>query len=97
MPRTILIFKQYSDHLLDYLNHSYFTPLSYKDQLQTLEQVQIVESIREIIKNMDLIIRLTDKGNHFYIGLASELEKSKNFSGIPMLSWNYLTIHSMKY
>jgi hypothetical protein len=75
MPRTIPIFKQYSDHLLDYLNHSYFTPLSYKDQLQTLEQAQVVGSIRNIIKNMDLIIRLTDKGHNFYIGLASEFEK----------------------
>ncbi|CAF5143757.1 unnamed protein product, partial [Rotaria socialis] len=29
IPRNNTIFKQYSDHLLDYLNQSYFTPLSY--------------------------------------------------------------------
>ncbi|CAF4172536.1 unnamed protein product [Rotaria sordida] len=75
IPRTKPIFKEYSNHLLDYLNHSYFTPLPYKDQLQTLEQAQIVGSIRQIIKNMDLIIRLTDKGHNFYIGLAIEFEK----------------------
>ncbi|CAF2105371.1 unnamed protein product, partial [Rotaria magnacalcarata] len=37
IPRNNAIFKQYSDHLLDYLNQSYFTPLSYKDQLISLE------------------------------------------------------------
>jgi len=75
IPRTKPIFDQYSAHLLDYFNHCYFTPLSYKDQLQSLEQAQIVRSIRQTIKNMGLIIRLTDKGHNFYIGLASEFEK----------------------
>lgn len=75
IPRTKPIFDQYSAHLLDYFNHCYFTSLSYKDQLQTLEQAQTVASIRQIIKNMGLIIRLTDKGHNFYIGLASEFEK----------------------
>ncbi|CAF4620136.1 unnamed protein product, partial [Rotaria socialis] len=36
IPRNNAIFKQYSDHLLDYLNQSYFTPLSYNDQLISL-------------------------------------------------------------
>ncbi|CAF5191575.1 unnamed protein product, partial [Rotaria magnacalcarata] len=75
IPRNNPIFKQYSDHLLDYLNDTYFTPLSYKDQLICREQAQIVGSIRQIIKNMNLIIRLTDKGNNFYIGLANQFEK----------------------
>jgi len=75
IPRTVPIFKQYSDHLLNYLNHSYSTPLSYKDQLLALEQAQIMQSIRQIIQNMNLIIRITDKGHNFYIGLASEFEK----------------------
>ena len=75
IPRTKPIFDQYSAHLLDYFNHCYFTSLSYKDQLQTLEQAQTVASIRQIIKNMGLIIRLTDKGHNFYIGSANEFEK----------------------
>jgi hypothetical protein len=75
MPSTIPIFKQYSNHLLEHLNHSYFAPLSYKDQLLTLEQAQVVNSIRHINKNMDLIIRVTDKGGNFYIGSASEFDK----------------------
>jgi hypothetical protein len=75
MRRTNPIFKEYSDHLLDYLNRCYFTPLSYKDQLLALEQSQILQSIRQIIQNMNLIIRITDKGHNFYIGSASEFEK----------------------
>ena len=69
------MFKQYSRHLDEHLHHSYATPLSYKNQLVTLEQAQNVALIRQIIKNMNLVIRLTDKGNTFYIGLASEFEK----------------------
>ncbi|CAF4381813.1 unnamed protein product, partial [Rotaria magnacalcarata] len=80
IPRNNTIFKQYSDHLLDYLNQSYFAPLSYKDQLKSLERAQILGSIRRTIKKMNLIIRVTDKGNNFYIGSAGEFEeKAENF------------------
>ncbi|CAF4591337.1 unnamed protein product, partial [Rotaria socialis] len=75
IPRNNAIFKQYSDHLLDYLNQSYFTPLSYKDQLISFEQAQILGSIRRIIQNMNLIIRVTDKGNNFYIGSVGQFEQ----------------------
>ncbi|CAF4397787.1 unnamed protein product, partial [Rotaria magnacalcarata] len=74
IPRNNAIFKQYSDHLLAYLNQIYFSPLSYKDQLMSREQAQILGSIRRIIINMNLIIRVTDKGNNFYIGSANEFE-----------------------
>ncbi|CAF3621044.1 unnamed protein product [Rotaria socialis] len=80
IPRNNAIFKQYSDHLLDYLNQSYFTPLPYKDQYKSHEQAQILGSIRRIIQNMNLIIRVTDKGNNFYIGSVGEFEqKAENF------------------
>ncbi|CAF4236052.1 unnamed protein product, partial [Rotaria magnacalcarata] len=80
IPRNNVIFKQYSDHLVDYLNDSYFTPLVYKDQLISREQAEIVGAIRRIIENMNLIIRATDKGNNFYIGLANTFEqKAENF------------------
>lgn len=75
MRRTNPVFKEYSKHLHDYLNHSYSIPLSYKDQLLALEQAQIIQSTRQIIQNMDLIIRITDKGHNLYIGSASEFEK----------------------
>ncbi|CAF1255732.1 unnamed protein product [Adineta ricciae] len=38
IPRTIPIFKQYGNHLLDYLNRCYFTPLLHRDRVQALEQ-----------------------------------------------------------
>ncbi|CAF1513519.1 unnamed protein product, partial [Rotaria magnacalcarata] len=80
IPRNNAIFKQYSDHLLAYLNQIYFSPLSYKDQLMSREQAQILGSIRRIIINMNLIIRVTDKGNNFYIGSANEFEtKAQTF------------------
>ncbi|CAF3766206.1 unnamed protein product [Rotaria socialis] len=75
IPRNNPIFKKYSDHLLDYFNHTYFTPLSCKDQLISREQAQILGSIRRIIQNMNLVIRVTDKGINFYIGSAIEFEK----------------------
>ena len=76
VPRTASIFKQYSNHLLNHFNHCYFAPLSYKDQLQALEQAQIIASIRKKILKNNLIIRITDKGNNFYIGSAIQFEKS---------------------
>ena len=80
IPRTIPLFKEYSSHLLDYINGSYSTPLRYKDQLETLEQAQILKSIRQINKNRQLIIRVSDKGHNFYIGSANEFEeKAKEF------------------
>ena len=75
MPRTLPIFKEYSNQLLDHLNHAYFTPILYKDHIQAFEQIQIIRSIRKKIKKRNLLIRLTDKGNNFYIGLTSEFEK----------------------
>ncbi|CAF4085834.1 unnamed protein product, partial [Adineta steineri] len=80
IPRSNPIFTEYSNHLLNYLNQCYSSPLPYKIQLQTLEQAQILGSIRKIIKNMGLIIRVTDKGHSFYIGSSIEFEKkAQNF------------------
>ena len=75
MPRTNPNLKKYSDHLLHYLNRCYFTPLSYKDQLEAEQQAHIVASIRKTIETHQLIIRVTDKGNNFYIGSAAECEE----------------------
>jgi hypothetical protein len=69
------MFKQYSHQLDEHLHHSYAASLSYKDQLVTLEQAQNVALIRQIIKNMNLVIRVTDKGGNFYIGSVIEFEK----------------------
>jgi len=75
IPLEAPVFTQYSTNLLDYLHHCYFAPLSYKDQIQSQEQAQIAASIRMKIKQLNLIIRLTDKSNNFYIGSTIEFEK----------------------
>lgn len=43
--------------------------------MRSQQQAQIATSIRRKLKQLGLIFRLTDKGNHFYIGLAIEFEK----------------------
>ncbi|CAF1524992.1 unnamed protein product, partial [Adineta steineri] len=75
VPRKHVIFQEYSDQLLDYLNSCYFAPLPYKDHIEACEQSQITASIRNKIKKFKLIIRVTDKSNNFYIGSAIEFEK----------------------
>ncbi len=75
MPRTNPSFKKYSDHLINYLDHSYFAPLTYKHHIQAEEQAQTIASIRKKIQQHNLIICLTDKSNNFYIGSAIEFEK----------------------
>jgi hypothetical protein len=75
IPITNPSLKQYSDHLRNYLNHCYFTPLSYKDQIQAQEQAHTIASIRKLIKTHKLILRQVDKGNTFYIGSASTFEE----------------------
>ena len=67
--------KKYSDQLRNYLNHQYFSPLPYKDQIEAVKYAQITSSIREIIQKNKLIIRETDKGNNFYIGSAAVFEE----------------------
>ncbi len=69
------IFQEYSNQLLHHLHHCYFAPLPYKDHIQAQEQAQIVASIRKKIQQHNLIIRLTDKSNNLYIGLAIDFEK----------------------
>ncbi|CAF1627964.1 unnamed protein product [Adineta ricciae] len=75
MPKTARILKQYSDHLDDYFNQSYFAPICYKDQIQAQEQAYTAKSIRNKIQKHKLILRVTDKSNNFYIGSKTEYEK----------------------
>lgn len=75
IPFGASIFKQYSTNLMNYFQQCYFTPLSFKDQIQSQQQARTVRSIRGTIKKKNLIIRLTDKGNNFYIGSKVEFEK----------------------
>ena len=67
--------KKYSDQLRSYLNHQYFSPLPYRDQIEAEKHAQITSSIREIVQKNKLVIRETDKGNNFYIGSAAVFEE----------------------
>ncbi|CAF3586434.1 unnamed protein product, partial [Adineta steineri] len=75
IPLGASVFKQYSTNLRNYLQHSYFIPLQYKDYIQAQQQARIATSIRILIQKQNLIIRLTDKGHNFYIGSTIDFEK----------------------
>ena len=75
IPRTASIFQEYSHQLLNYFYQSYSAPVSYKDRTLAQQQAQIVTSIRKKIRQHHLVIRLTDKGHHFYIGLEKEFHR----------------------
>ncbi|CAF4735003.1 unnamed protein product, partial [Rotaria socialis] len=50
IPLKSRILKTYSDDLLNYFNHSYFSPLTYKNEIQALEQARTALSIRRKLK-----------------------------------------------
>jgi hypothetical protein len=75
IPRTNRIFKDYSTRLLDQLTHSYHAPISHKDQTLASEQAHLAQSIRKKITKHQLILRVVDKGNHFYIGSTVNFER----------------------
>ncbi|CAF3028976.1 unnamed protein product, partial [Rotaria sp. Silwood2] len=75
IPLKASVFKQYSTNLFNYLRHCYLAPLSYKDHLEAQQQAHIARSIRTLIKEKNLIIRLTDKSHNFYIGSETEFNK----------------------
>ena len=77
IPSENKIFEIYSNELLTYLQQAYFTSLSFKDHIQAKEQANIFASIRKKLQQHHLTLRLTDKSNHFYIGLTSEFKKKE--------------------
>ena len=74
IPMNSIIFKQYSDCLLNHYKQRYSTPLSYKDHIQAQEQANIARSILKKIRQHKLILRETDKSNHFYVGSINEFK-----------------------
>ena len=75
IPRTNPILKEYSTRLLDHLAHSYSNSIPYKDQILARQQAHIAHSIREKIQQHQLILRVVDKGNNFYIGSTENFEQ----------------------
>lgn len=74
VPKTNSIFKRYSSHLLDYLNESFSAHVPYKDQILAFEQKARAQSIRKKIQQKQLILRVVDKGNTFYIGSSKPFD-----------------------
>lgn len=74
IPLTASIYKRYSDALLHCLKRCYSTPVSYREHMQAEKQAAIAASIRKKIRRHNLILRVTDKGNNFYLGSAKDFE-----------------------
>jgi len=76
--------------------------------MQSLEQLHIASTIRQTIKQHNLILRVTDKGHNFYIGSAIEFEKKvqkffqetkafKELSENPLNQIEYKAIELLNY
>ncbi|CAM4784666.1 unnamed protein product [Rotaria magnacalcarata] len=74
IPSRTMMLKTFSNDLLNYFNHAYFTPPPYKDQTEALTQAIAALSIRRKIFKFNLILCVTDKSHNFYIGSAIEFE-----------------------
>lgn len=75
IPRSNNIFKKYSTDLLEQLNESYSEPITYKDQVIANEEANMVHSIRQKLKQHELVLRVVDKGDYFYIGHSKQFER----------------------
>lgn len=96
IPRNNPIFKQYSNQLLDHLNHSYCALIPYKDQIVAYQQANIAQSIRRKIKEEKLILRVVDKGNNFYVGSAKHFEEKVQKYFIDTKAFTQLTENPFK-
>ena len=67
IPRSHLIFKQYSARLLEHFNHLYFTPISYEDQMFAHEQAYI-RSVK----------KFEEKVNKYFLETSAYIELAEN-------------------
>lgn len=49
-------------------------PQLYRDQLRAQKQAKLFASIRQTIQQKQLVLRLNDKGNNFYLGSTNDFE-----------------------
>ncbi|CAF4165881.1 unnamed protein product [Rotaria sordida] len=75
IPKTISMYKFYSERLRTYLLHRYMTPLPLLDQLRARRELKLVKSIRRKLKKYKLVLRETDKSGIFHIGRARDYEQ----------------------
>lgn len=78
IPKSSKMYVDYSQYLLNYLQCSYATPVSYKDQMHAEKQAFTARSIRKLIQSSRLVLRVTDKGNNFYVGFMEDFERKVN-------------------
>ena len=74
-PRTVPLYKLYSDRLRAYLILRYMTPLPFIDQVRARRELKIVKSIRRKLKRFKLVLRVTDKSGIFHIGRVIDYER----------------------
>ncbi|CAF4535104.1 unnamed protein product [Rotaria sp. Silwood2] len=73
--RSSAISKQLCNKVNTCLIDRYKTPLSVKDRLCARNDLKLVKSIRRKLKKANLILRITDKSNVFYIGRSIDFEQ----------------------
>lgn len=69
------VMKDLSVQLKNQLHSLYAASLSSRDVLRARDDFRIMRSIQRKLKRQNLIIRMTDKSNIFYIGRAIDFEK----------------------
>ncbi|CAF4037931.1 unnamed protein product [Rotaria sordida] len=75
IPKTISLYKFYSDRLRIYLLQRYSSPLPLMDLIRARRELKLVKSIRRKLKKYKLVLRETDKSGVFHIGRARDYER----------------------
>ncbi|CAF4050299.1 unnamed protein product [Rotaria sp. Silwood2] len=75
LPKTLLMYKFYSERLRIYLLRRYMTPLPLMDHLRARRELKLVKSIGRKLKKYKLILRETDKSGVLHIGHARDYER----------------------
>ena len=75
IPKTVSMYKLYSDRLRNSPIHRYMNPLPLMDQLRARRELKLIKSIRRKLKTHKLIIRQTDKSGVFDIGRAIDYKR----------------------
>lgn len=75
IPKTVAMYKLYSERLQTCLKHHYMTALPLRDQLRARRDLKLIKSIRGKLKKYKLILRQTDKSGVFHIARAIDYKR----------------------
>lgn len=75
IPKTVAMYKLYSERLRTCFTQHYMTPLPLIDQLRARRELKYVKSIRRKLKKHKLILRQTDKSGVFHIGRSIDYQR----------------------